>query len=347
MSLKTKILSGLGALLLSSTLSGCFSYVLKGSDSRPTVERPSWVEEEYGYDKEIIEFKEEIRDTTQNYFVRRITFPSAMVTQKGNEMVTVDYYDTRTSSCEKKPLVLISPILGGDNSASKWFAEYYANNGMANAIVHRPENRFPDESRYCESLEALLKQPVIDMRRVIDLFETFPEIDKNKIGSFGISMGAIRNATFAGIEERCRVNVFAMGGSDIPYILTNSSEEGVVEELNKAMKGIGAKNLLQELQTTIKTDPKYLAQFIDEENTLMYITLFDTVVPTRAQRRLRDSIGDPSVSYLLSGHYTALAFVLKPFQYLQTSSLNFFRNKFGELESEDEQDLSEVTLYSK
>ncbi len=318
------------SLALPILLSGCFGYMtMEGRYTGPK-QRPAEVENYFSYPKALIE--PTIKETEKNdkYTVKRITFPSAMHTKKENDTVTIDYYDVNGE--EKTPLIIISPILGGDNTLTEWFSEYFAERGFSSALVHRPVDKIPDSSNYAQGLEDILKQSIIDTRRVIDLFETFEDIDANKIGSLGISLGAIKNATLAGVDPRLKVNVFAVGGADIPYILEHSTEGGIVEQLRQVED---KQKVFRELREKIKSDPLHVAQYIDGENTLLFISLFDTIVPVYNQKKLRDLIGKPHVCYLLAGHYSALFYTLPPFRIIQRKSYDFFKEKFDELDQRE------------
>ncbi len=313
-------------------LSGCFSYMIPGENFKGSVEKPGWVKKYYSYTKAPIDYKLIQTKVDEHYVRKTFTFHSAMHTKDLNDFATVDYYDLKGE--EKTPLIVISPILGGKNTLAEMFAEYFAERGLACAIVHRPADKFPEENNYAQGLEDILRQSLIDTMRAIDYLQELPDIDRNKIGSLGISLGAIKNATLAGIDERLKVNIFVMGGADIPYILEHTKEGGIVEEL----QGIAdKKKLFAQLRETMRSDPKYLAPFINDENTLMYITLFDNVVPIECQKKLKKLIGNPSVVYLLAGHYTAFMYILPPFRYVQKTSFKFFQERFAELDKQKEE----------
>ena len=280
----------------------------------------------YDYPKGKIDYVETSIKHRRNYNIHRIEFPSSMHTSPQNDTARMDYYELKTS--DKTPLVIISPILGGSNSESKMFADYFANRGLACAIVLRPKNKFPEEGKYAQSLEDILRQSIIDTRRAIDILEGFPEIDSDRIGSFGISMGGIKNAALAGIDKRLKANIFVMAGADIPYILQHSNEKGVIREIRKARRTITDEELFSQLKEKIISDPKNLAQYIEGRNVLMYLTIFDQVVPLSSQEKLRRLIRGERAIYLPTGHYTAALCGLPPFEYVQTTSFEFFREKF-------------------
>ena len=58
----------------------------------------------------------------------------------------------------------------------------------------------------------LLIQQSKDIGRTIDYLETRPDIDRNKIGYMGVSMGAALGVVFTAVEDRLKAVVFLDGG---------------------------------------------------------------------------------------------------------------------------------------
>jgi len=69
---------------------------------------------------------------------------------------------------------------------------------------------FTGKTRYWS--REIITQTVFDLRRAVDFIETRPELNANKIGYFGISLGGITGTIFCGVEERVKVPVIVLGG---------------------------------------------------------------------------------------------------------------------------------------
>src|SRR5262249_33550532 len=106
---------------------------------------------------------------------------------------------------------------------------------------------------------------------------------------------------------------------------------------------ITKEEFFQHLKETVRTDPKNLAKYIDANNTLMFLSLFDHSVPLKYGLKLRKEIGSPQTVFLVSGHYTTLLYTqfvklalpveplcIFPMDYVEAESLAFFRKSFGE-----------------
>ena len=61
----------------------------------------------------------------------------------------------------------------------------------------------------------VMTQTVFDLRRSIDFLETRPEIDSDRIGFFGISLGGVIGIVFVGVDDRVKVPVIALAGGNL------------------------------------------------------------------------------------------------------------------------------------
>ena len=61
----------------------------------------------------------------------------------------------------------------------------------------------------------LVAQTVFDLRRAIDFLESRSEIDSERIGFFGISLGGVIGTIFSGVDEREKVPVIALAGGNL------------------------------------------------------------------------------------------------------------------------------------
>jgi hypothetical protein len=174
----------------------------------------------------------------------------------------------------------------------------------------------------------------------MDFFER--EYGKKEFGSFGISRGAINAAMTAGVDPRLKYNVLAMGGTDLVALLRHSKQNGVKKYRNKVIDalGISKDEFYEQLRERIKTDPRYLARYMDARNTLLMLGVFDSTVPFKYGQQLREDIGGPPTVYLAADHFTGLLFTqiasiampgeqtILPVDYLEREGLAFYRKAF-------------------
>lgn len=311
--------------------SGCFTVPMVEDYEGPPA-RPAYFEEYYGkaegYGAFTIETVREERDFT----VKKIVVQSAA----GD--ITMDYYQQDLPSDD---LVFVFPVLGGrKNMIAGYFADYFARKGYDTAVVHRDKDFKKPEM--VDRLEEIFQNNVIRDRLAIDFFEE--EFGKRHFGSFGISRGAINVAMSAGVDERLRYNVMALGGTSLVKLFANSDERRI-KKYKETVKS--DKNLLSDeaftdyLEGYLRSTPDYLAQYMDGRNAYMILSLFDDTVPITYGRELRDQLGKPTTTFLLADHKTSIlytgfvplfppsrCFSIFPIDYIENEALYFFDTSF-------------------
>lgn len=237
--------------------------------------------------------------------------------------VRTDYYRPRSPG--KHPLVMMSPILGGNTVFVEDFARYFAGHGYCAAIVHRKRASVrPDQG--LEHVERNLRKSVLRVRQALDWASQQPEVDPEKVASFGISYGAIVNTMVAGAEPRIKYHIFALGGGDLPSIIMSTTEPQIRRQVSKVARARGwnSDQLRSELEHTLKSDPLNSAPLLKKENVLMVVAQFDAVVGTRYENMLWEKLGRPKRIVVPLGHATtALAL---PF--IKGQTLRFLDRKF-------------------
>jgi len=64
----------------------------------------------------------------------------------------------------------------------------------------------------------LIRQTVIDLSRAVDFLETRPDIDSDRIGYYGISLGGMIGTIFSAMDSRVRAVVIAIAGGNLNFI---------------------------------------------------------------------------------------------------------------------------------
>jgi hypothetical protein len=230
----------------------------------------------------------------------------------------IDYYVPKNlKPGEKRPVILISPILGG-NMVVDHFAKYYVGRGYVAAIVHRKKKFFNSENEEVQQIENYLRTSIIRLRQSVDWLEQQPEVDPNRIGAFGISYGAIMHTVLAAVEPRIRYHVLAMAAGPIADVIIECPD-GALKKLVTQLqdeKGWSREKVHAELKKTIKTDPMYLAPYVPREKVQMYIAIFDGVIGVDRSFNLWRALRKPPLKILPFGHYGGILV----FPYLETQS---------------------------
>lgn len=223
---------------------------------------------------------------------------------------------------EKKPVILISPILGGNMVVDR-FAKFYASRGYIAALVYRKKVYWDNEDVYPHQLENYLRLSIIRLRQAVDWLENQPEIDKNRIGAFGVSYGAILHTILAAVEPRIRYHVLAMPAAPLADVIIHCPDKGI-SKLVKHVKetyGYSKEKLYTDLQSSLKTDPEYLAPYAPKSKVQVYVAVFDRVVGASRSWHLWKRLGKPQLKVMPFGHYGGVLV----FPYLQWQSYFAFK----------------------
>ena len=129
------------------------------------------------------------------------------------------------------PAVIYLHGQGGDRLEMLYTASWLAGRRAVALTVESPYS----PSRSIElgpGVEGLRKernrtvQGVIELRRAVDLLQSLPQVDDEKIGFVGYSAGARTGAILAGVEPRIKAYVFMSGGEDsVDEFMSLVSEE--------------------------------------------------------------------------------------------------------------------------
>jgi uncharacterized protein len=122
---------------------------------------------------------------------------------------------------------------------------------------------------------SLLTQTVFDLQRSVDFLQTRPEIDAERIGFFGISLGGIIGTVFCGVEERVKVPVIALAGGGLNVMFKSKA---LAEETRIFLSVIDPINFVE------KISPRPL---------LMINAAQDEIVPPLTTKLLYNKAGKP------------------------------------------------------
>jgi hypothetical protein len=226
--------------------------------------------------------------------------------------ISGEYYRSlRSKGAIAHPLIAVSPILGGEGEdylVARFIARECCRWGFSAYFLYQ-ERSILSPSRDALGLEARMRRVVRDNISALDAFSTLDEIDSERMGSFGVSLGAIRNVAFIAAEPRLKVNVLCLGGLDLGAIIKESREKMVLRyrSIRKEREGMSPGELELEFQQYFFSNPERLAASISPGEVLLFLAVYDEVVPYTEGLDLRRMLGGPEAYLLPLGHYTAFA----------------------------------------
>ena len=275
----------------------------------------------YSYPENVIEPNIEKVYESKKYIIERIEFLSSL-NFFGTDSIKIDYYAQIKEG--KFPVVLVMPLSGHIDFTAKGFARKFVSNGINCAILHDRDIDF-EEIMSAEEVEDYFSQTVLDGRQALDYLVQRQEVDKEKIGCIGFSLGGIKASLISGVDERIKYSVIGLAGGSIADITVNSKNKGMREYIQELREiGIDSETIYDELSNKVITDPLELGGYIDARNVLMYIASFDKVIPRQCCEKLRQIIGGPETVYFFTGHYSSFLYL----PYAEMESLKFFKRKF-------------------
>lgn len=191
-----------------------------------------------------------------------------------------------------RPLILVGHPGTLDKSSDYvlWPAEQWVARGAICATIdqagHGERARRPvsmeDFQRWpMRRLDQTL-QTVVDWMRTLDYLSQRPQIDAERVGFVGFSMGGMRGAPFVGLDQRVKAASFCISGAT-----TLSSSSGPAAEL-----------------ANVLTDPGRYAPMMAGRAVQVVAGEYDDLITPEATQRFYDQLSDPrDLVWLPCGHW--------------------------------------------
>lgn len=244
-----------------------------------------------------------------------VTFPSPVeTTVPENNTVHGEYF--QPAGAGPFPAVVVLHILGGEFPLSQTVASSLARSKVAALFIKMPyygERRSKDSPRRMisrnprETAEGMT-QAVLDIRRAAAWLSARPEVDRQRLGVTGISLGGIMSALSAAGEPRFRKVAIYLGGGKLGENLWNMPHRDAEVFRDEWIKaGESRESFLKLLEPV---DPATHGRLLKDRDVLMVNAKNDEIIPTAATMALWESIGTkPELVWLDAGHITAAAYL--------------------------------------
>ncbi|HVJ80103.1 MAG TPA: alpha/beta hydrolase family protein, partial [Planctomycetia bacterium] len=174
-----------------------------------------------------------------------VRFPSPLTTpHPENNTVYGELF--RPRGVKRPPCAIVLHIAGGDFPLARFVASMLAHRGTAALFVKLPyygERRPPGGkirmlSADMERSLTSMRQAVLDLRRCCDWIAAQPDLDGDRIGVIGISLGAIVGGLASAIEPRLSHACLVMGGAQLQHVMYESSERDA-DRMKQAWEAVG------------------------------------------------------------------------------------------------------------
>jgi dienelactone hydrolase len=251
-----------------------------------------------------------------NFDVYDVTFPSPVKTPiEVNNTVHCEYYQPTKPG--PRPAVIVLHILGGDFPLSRLFCNSLAQHGVAALFVKMPyygPRRDPKSPARMVSTDPQatvegLTQAVLDIRRATAWLAARPEVDKDQLGIFGISLGGITSCLAAANEPRLQNVCMLLAGGDVARVAWESLEVRGIKD--KWLAGGGTREQFVEIMKQV--DPVTYAAGAKGKRILMLNADRDEVIPRECTDALWKALGEPEIEFYRGGHYSVIRHIFSAF----------------------------------
>ena len=238
---------------------------------------------------------------------RAVTLTSKIVSPyPRNNQIPVTFYPAQGVE-GKAPAAILLHLLGGGIEVSQRFAKYLQARGVNAAVMQLPYhyNRAvgiaPVKFYVSNDAKIVAKsfdQAASDVSTIADWLQTQPEVDPDKLGVAGVSLGAIITHLAMGRDARLNAGVALVGGGDLKEI----SQLGTLAKLFLQVRNTIASTSIGEAELR-EADPLYDADKNRPRRVLMIQGARDEIIPRRASTELWEALGKPPIQWLDIGHY--------------------------------------------
>ncbi|NQT40598.1 MAG: prolyl oligopeptidase family serine peptidase [Planctomycetes bacterium] len=274
--------------------------------------------------------------TFDRFSVYRLTYPSPMVTPvERNNTVPAEYYLPHgiTPGDAQRGAVVCLHILNGNFELVRITCSKLASRGIPAVMIvlpyYGPRSLPGGHDKLAadpQLFTAALDQAIADVRRTLDLLASREEVDAEKLGLCGISMGGILAGTAAAVDARVWRTTLILAGGDLPAIIAHARETRAMREASQ--------NLLPRQRSKVDraiaaidplTHAAKLRGRARQGRVLMINAAADGVIPRACTEKLAEALGIGQQVVWLEGlgHYTAMAALPRV---LQTTAEFFARD---------------------
>ena len=241
--------------------------------------------------------------------VSRVTYPSPVVTPFPVNNRVVAYFFQPPGPGPHPAMVVLHEWLPNNLNDEFVMCEGMAHAGFAALLVEepysmdrRPVPHRPDAELLSGNLPQMvagLREAVIDARRGADWLQSQPDIDPQRMGIAGISLGGVLAPLTAGADSRLKVVLTVVGGADVADLIWNSlTTRGIHKGL--VQRGESYQSLVTGMAPF--EAGRWLRHF-NPENALLFNGRYDIIVRPWQAEDMAHALGGARIVWLNTGHY--------------------------------------------
>jgi dipeptidyl aminopeptidase/acylaminoacyl peptidase len=249
-------------------------------------------------------------DQHQYYSKREVAFPSALK-ERWSTIHGTYYAPVGLKPGEQVPAAVVVHHLGGSFDAEAFLAQHLAQHGVAAFFISLPNYGKRQEQGTRQGFLRMpprvafstFRQAALDVIRAGDFLRSRPEVDPERVGAVGVSLGAFVTAVARGVDPRLQRTVLILGGGDLHGMFTTIPEGSrLLDE-----SGVDPRTLPEILKPV---DPLTFASRVDPADVLMLNARNDEIVPEASALALWEALKQPKIRWFRCGHYGVVLHVL-------------------------------------
>ena len=242
-----------------------------------------------------------------------VRFPSPVKSPyPENNTVYAEYYRPKNAK-GPIPCVVVLDILAGNQKLPEVVCQHLAQNGIGGLFVQmayygprRPRRRVGSllSTDIGHTMEAV-RQTVLDLRCAAAWMEARPEIDKDRLGIMGISLGSFMAALAAEMEPTLWPGGDPSGRRRLRRCLLGRSSGRLRSQVFRTFRRHQANHRGCSRSRRSLT----CAERLKTRKLLMVAAKNDEIVPPRMAENLWNATGRQQIVWLNAGHYTAILYL--------------------------------------
>lgn len=256
-----------------------------------------------GYKVEGFKLKKMKRD----YKVFKVNLSSTHPWTKDELKTEFFYY--KSMDQEKRPLLIIIPPVVDITPFDKIWAHQFVHKHGYNVFILKYNEKINDYKRPLSDFDRAFVSIMTSARLLIDYAEKDPSIDSSRVGTYGMSLGAMLAAMFLGIDKRVDAGVLIVGAGNLPEVL-ETSDQAIVKKFREqkmAMENLATpKEFRKALEKNISYDPLFFAPRRSKEDVYMVMAMDDTSVNTKNQLELWEAFSRPDFLSFPGQHFPVI-----------------------------------------
>jgi dienelactone hydrolase len=214
--------------------------------------------------------------------------------------------------------VIVLDILDGKQVVSRGEALWLAQHGIAAMTVVMPyygPRRPADVPQRMLTLNIEqsvrnVRQAVLDCRRAAAFLAAHPQVNPERLGVVGTSLGSFVGSLVAAAEPRIRSACLLLGGGGLVEAFWHHPRAAAITPVLQLV-GIRKEMIAEQIAPV---DPLTYADQLKTKRLLLIAANRDDVVPPTAMQRLWEATGKPKILWLDATHVGAAAYVFPVMQ---------------------------------